>query len=284
MSKNKKLTKEDCERMWGEDQPYSQVRLCEEVRILGDGVSRVFLVVEAEINPFTFEYILEYREKFKDDQAIQQLLDHADYRDKHGYIVYAGETELRGKESVDFAQEQASAAVQTLIKMHAFIIDEFGLEKNSGFGVVKDPLKNENFIWNSLSGQIEPADDEIWDEETLVGSPAGICNNKARFYFVLPFGRDFEHKKESAMLIIKNIKKTSAHFKAEIEEVESFQEYFFMTVLLPFEIAPADYIETFLNKCNTMAKKIIFQKNYLINNTKRPSPKEIMSFLGHLPR
>ena len=86
------------------------------------------------------------------------------------------------------------------------------------------------------------------------------------------------------MLIIKNIKKTSTHFKAEIEEVESFQEYFFMTVLLPFEIAPADYIETFLNKCNTMAKKIIFQKNYLINNTKRPSPKEIMSFLGHLPR
>lgn len=54
--KPKKLTKTDYKKMWGDDGPYSQVRLCEETRILDDSVSRVFLVVEAEINPFTFEW------------------------------------------------------------------------------------------------------------------------------------------------------------------------------------------------------------------------------------
>src|SRR3990167_7497630 len=92
--KSPKLTPKDFERMWGEDGPYSQVRLSEEIRILDDSVSRVFLVVEAEINPFTFEYVRQHRQKFAHDQAILTLLDHAEYRGQFGYVVGAGEVEL----------------------------------------------------------------------------------------------------------------------------------------------------------------------------------------------
>ena len=77
---NKKLTPKDYERMWGKNGPYSQVRLCEETRILDDSVSRVFLVVEAEINPFTFEYVQKHRQRFANDESVLQLLDHAEYR------------------------------------------------------------------------------------------------------------------------------------------------------------------------------------------------------------
>ena len=59
--------------MWGEDGPYSQVRLCEEARILDDCVSRVFLVVEAEINPFTFE--LHYNKKITKLMLLDYLTD-----------------------------------------------------------------------------------------------------------------------------------------------------------------------------------------------------------------
>src|SRR3989338_9950416 len=90
----KKLTQKDHEKMWGEDGPYSQVRLCEETRILDDSVSRIFLVVEAEINPFTFEYVRNCREHFADDEPVLQLLDHAEYRGKFGYVVSAGEVKL----------------------------------------------------------------------------------------------------------------------------------------------------------------------------------------------
>ena len=114
----KKLTQRDYDRMWGEDGPYSQVRLCEETRILDDSISRVFLVVEAEINPFTFEYIQKNRKKFENDEIINQLLDHAEYRGKFGYVVSAGEVELRDKESHDFARFAEPRFERVAIRFH----------------------------------------------------------------------------------------------------------------------------------------------------------------------
>ncbi|MDO8594082.1 MAG: hypothetical protein Q7R93_01020 [bacterium] len=126
----KKLTQKDYERMWGEGGPYSQVRLCEETRILDDSISRIFLVVEAEINPFTFECIQEHRKRFADDEPVTQLLDHAEYRGEFGYVVSAGEIELRGEESKRFMRKQADMTIQTLIRMHAFVIEKYNLRQH----------------------------------------------------------------------------------------------------------------------------------------------------------
>ena len=134
----KKLTQRDYGQMWGEEGPYSQVRLCEETRILDDSVSRVFLVVEAEINPFTFEYIQKNRKKFETDEEVNQLLHHAEYRGKFGYVVSAGEVEIRDKESYDFAQKQKDMTIKTLIRMHRFVMDEYNLQGTNTFGVIED--------------------------------------------------------------------------------------------------------------------------------------------------
>ncbi len=64
------ITKKQREELWGEGGPYSQANLIIEARILDDHVSRMFLVVEADINPFTYRMIKKHRVTFKDD-AIQ---------------------------------------------------------------------------------------------------------------------------------------------------------------------------------------------------------------------
>ncbi|HCC06082.1 TPA: hypothetical protein DEP94_01835, partial [Candidatus Nomurabacteria bacterium] len=124
-----KLTNTDIENMWGGDGPYSQVSLHEQTRILDDSVSRVFLVVEAEINPFTFEYVKKNKKKFENDEAVIQLLNHAEYRGKFGYVVGAGEVEVDIEGAREFAERQRDSTIKTLIRMHKFIINEFNLKK-----------------------------------------------------------------------------------------------------------------------------------------------------------
>ncbi|MEK7144467.1 MAG: hypothetical protein AAB794_01225 [Patescibacteria group bacterium] len=281
---NKKLTPKDYKQMWGEDGPYSQVRLCEETRILDDRVSRVFLVVEAEINPFTFEYIQKHRQKFADDEPVLQMLDHAEYRDRFGYVVSAGEIELRDKESKRFSRKQADMTIKTLIRMHAFVMDECGLKKDEPYGVVENRTsRHEQFVWNEQTSRAEPAQDGLWESETLIGSPAGIQNNKIRFFVVLAFVTNPNLKKASATTFAKTLKKVSNRFNVTIEDAETFQEHAMITALISFDVAPAMFVETVLDECNVAVKKPLFQKDYLVTNVKKPTQEQIMSFLAELP-
>jgi hypothetical protein len=47
------LSQKQREELWGDGGPYSEIRMCVETRILDDSVSRIFVVVEANINPTT---------------------------------------------------------------------------------------------------------------------------------------------------------------------------------------------------------------------------------------
>lgn len=119
-----KLTQKQVDKLWGESGPYSQANLIIQTRILDDSISRVFLVVEADINPFTFETIQKYREKFSDDQKILQLLDHAEYRGQEfGYVTSAFEAEYKNEGVMREAQERYKYTIETLIKMHKFTMD-----------------------------------------------------------------------------------------------------------------------------------------------------------------
>ncbi|MBI3020062.1 MAG: hypothetical protein HYY60_01930 [Parcubacteria group bacterium] len=280
----KKLIKKDFERMWGEDGPYSQVRLCEETRILDDSVSRVFLVVEAEINPFTFEYVRNCREHFTDDEPVLQLLDHAEYRGKFGYVVSAGEVELRDEESRAFARKQADMTTKMLIRMHAFVMDEYDLRRDEKYGIVESGASPDSrYIWNQKTGRMEPAESELWERDALIGSPAGIRNNKMRFFIMLAFDKNADFSKTSVVTFAKTLKQISARFTVEIEEAESFQEHVLITALIPFDVAPAAFIESVLDGCRATIKKPLFQKDYFVTNVKRPTSEQIMSFLKQLP-
>jgi len=127
---SKKLTQKQIDLLWsgGEKGIYSQAKLIREIRILDKKVSREFLVVEVEINPTTFELVRKHRNdiEFKNDVAIQQLLDHADYRGpEFGYVSLAFQNEYRDEKVFKDADFVLRKVQDTIIKMHKFIMERY---------------------------------------------------------------------------------------------------------------------------------------------------------------
>ena len=125
-----KLTKKQQDELWGESGPYSQVNLKIENRILDNSLSRVFVMVETEINPLTFELVKKHREKFKKSIMIQGILDHSEYQGEgYGYVSYAYQEELmqEGDTNVNdkplkIAHEVLAVAQKSVIEMHEFVM------------------------------------------------------------------------------------------------------------------------------------------------------------------
>ena len=276
--KTRKIIQKDYERMWGEDGPYSQANIKEQVRILDDSISRVFFVIEAEINPFTFEYVKKNQKHFISDEAVLQLLEHAEYRGEFGYVVSAGEVEIKEEGARKFAEKQLDMLTQTIIRMHEFVMHEFNLKKEKKFGVMKD---NGPLVWNEMTGRAE-VDSVIWSNETFIGGSAGVMNNKMRYFIIFAHARGLNFKGTLVKSFTKSLCKTSADFKVDVENCESFMEYVLITALIPFDCAPASFIEETLDACNK-GRQLIFQKDYFITNVKRPTQDQIVSFLKQLP-
>jgi hypothetical protein len=119
--------------------------------------------------------------------------------------------------------------------------------------------------------------------KAIIGSRAGVQDGKMRFFIVLPLEKDFVFKKGSLKALTGTLDKTLEDFRVTIENCEAFFEYILLTVLLPMDVPPGDFVAATIRGCNSLAKKSMFQKDYLITNTKEPSPRQIMSFLGNLP-
>lgn len=122
-----KLTQRQQDELWGDGGPYSEMKMSIETRILDDSVSREFIVVEVNINPFTYKIVKKNREEFYDDPIVQQLIDTAEFRGKHyGYMACACRDELR--EGDMDQEEQVHIAVKNtkdaIIRMHRFILDK----------------------------------------------------------------------------------------------------------------------------------------------------------------
>lgn len=119
-----KITKLERNKLWGEFGPYSEVHLIIETRILDDSVSRIFAIVEVNINPFTYEIIKKHRKQFQDDVMIQQIIDHSEYRGlKFGYVVCAYQQEYADSTILIEAQEHVEYAKKVIIKMHKFVME-----------------------------------------------------------------------------------------------------------------------------------------------------------------
>ncbi len=123
-----KLTKIQIQEIWGDDGPYSQVQMIVETRILDDSVSRIFINVEAQINPLTYKTIKQNINKFEDDEKIQQLFDHAQYRgNSYGYVASSFSEEFTGPDVLERAQFAVEYTKESIIKMHKFVMDLFDI-------------------------------------------------------------------------------------------------------------------------------------------------------------
>ncbi|MDD3480723.1 MAG: hypothetical protein PHW75_00635 [Patescibacteria group bacterium] len=125
-----KLTKQQIDELWGQDGPYSEVRLVIEKRILDDQISREFLVVETNINPFTFKFIKKNRKLFKDSEMIQQLLNNSEYRGPaFGYVSNAFCGHYTGEDVMEKAEKAAARSSKLIIELHKFVMDSLGIDK-----------------------------------------------------------------------------------------------------------------------------------------------------------
>jgi len=119
-----KLSKSQIDKLWGEDGPYSQANLIIQTRILDDTVSRVFVEVEVDINPLTYEIIKQNIKKFKDDPMVTQLIDHADFRGQEfGYVSCAFSCEYYDESVMNEAKKALEYTKKTVIKMHKFVMN-----------------------------------------------------------------------------------------------------------------------------------------------------------------
>ncbi len=123
------LSAKSIEKLWGEG-PYSEVNLKIQTRILDDSISRIFLEVEVCVNPYTFELIKKYRKLFENDQMIQDILDHSDYRGpSFGYVSLAYLNEYN-KDLLEEANLHLRYAESTVMKMHKFVLRYLSGETN----------------------------------------------------------------------------------------------------------------------------------------------------------
>ncbi len=130
--KNQPLTKKQIDLLWGNGPgptgPYSEANLSQEVRILDDSVSREFITVEVHINPTTFELVKKHRndKEFKDDIAIQQLLDYSEFRgEKFGYVSMAFTQEYLDENVLRTGRLALRRVQDTIIKIHKFFMSEY---------------------------------------------------------------------------------------------------------------------------------------------------------------
>ncbi len=128
------LTPKQRDELWGEDGPYSQANIKIQTRILDNQISRIFLCVEVEINPFTFKLCKKRRSHFKNDKIIQQLLDHAEYNGlPFGYVSSAFEQEFTNDSVLQEAKVRLKYSEEAIIRMHEFVMNELGIAKRPAF-------------------------------------------------------------------------------------------------------------------------------------------------------
>lgn len=124
------LTKKDKSALWGETGPYSQASMVIQTRILEDRISRVFLEVKLEINPYTFEFIKKHRNEFADDETVQQILDSSEFRgQRDGYVSCVYSQEYKSK-LLEEANKYLDRAEKAIIKMHKFVLKYLDTEIN----------------------------------------------------------------------------------------------------------------------------------------------------------
>ncbi len=285
MVKKTKLTKKDIQRMWGEDVPYSQVNVREETRILGGSISRVFFVVDAEINPFTFEFVASHKEHFKNDVGVKELLKHAEYRgEEFGYVVQAGQVPMTKKDAHSFIEQQYLQTVEIVIRMHMFVIDYFNLQRDDTHGVSTSVGENKRFVWNPDQNQIETVSDDDWGGEMGPEDSINRMNNSIQYFLVLAYNDSVFNVSQKEMgLFARALKRIAKKMKVEVEDIESFKIYMRIVVRTPKDIIPADFVSTLQQECAQEIKREIFKKEYLITDTGEPSQNSIAQFLGRLP-
>lgn len=119
-----KLTPKQLHDLWGEGEPYSQVDLTKEERILGNELTRTFMYVQAFLNPFTYRFVKKHIKTFLNDPMVNHIVQHAEYQgQKKGFVSVVHGGEIADKRDRDNADKILLETRKAVIRMHQFVMD-----------------------------------------------------------------------------------------------------------------------------------------------------------------
>lgn len=123
-----KLSAKQISELWDEAGPYSEANIKIQTRILEDSVSRVFIIVETNINPLTYKIISQNIARFKNDSVINTLINSAEYMgEDFGYVSDIFVQEYVSEKTMKEANKHLKNANKAIIEMHRFVMDLLGL-------------------------------------------------------------------------------------------------------------------------------------------------------------
>ncbi len=140
---------------------------------------------------------------------------------------------------------------------------------------------NELRVWSELAFQECRSffKSKVFGEPGItIGSLSGIKDNRMRFYFIFKTLDD-----EIVNFVIKKTMNESLNeavdlFDCEIEQAKFGVDHMMLTVLLPFDVPPAEFAEAVVAFGNR--DSFIWHGDFYVNNTHLPKAEEIKSFVS----
>ena len=124
----RKLSTQQQAKLWWDEGPYSEVKIIIEDRLLDNYSSRQFVMVNANINPLTWEIANQNIGSFDDE--IQGMLLAAKYQDKKYWYMVSNFMEQVDYENIESilpvlkrAQIAKQRMTQNIIQLHYFVMD-----------------------------------------------------------------------------------------------------------------------------------------------------------------
>ena len=119
---------------------------------------------------------------------------------------------------------------------------------------------------------------ELMDEDrAVVIGGAGGDGNRMRFYFIVtsPKERDFSQREKTT--IEGGYAKIEKELDTKIEYIEFSHNYALISVLIPMDIAPEDFVMSGQKQCNK--SYALLREHYYASNMKKPDEDVIQEYL-----
>lgn len=118
---------------------------------------------------------------------------------------------------------------------------------------------------------------ELFNEgEIHIGSLSGTKGDKMRFYFMFKTLDGETVDEEAADFLEKVLLEGADYFGGEMEKLEFGKTFAIISILLPFDVAPADFAQAAINIGNRNG--FLWHGDYYVNNTHHPKTKDIRNF------
>ena len=264
---NTRLTQSDRDRMWGEEGPYSETNIKTQSRILGVSVSRVFLVAEAYINPFTFEYVAKNLKSFPADHPVHNLIKNASYEGgSYGYVVQAGQEEFIDQRALRLVHGYMETLTSIVIEMHEFVIAGYGLKR----------------VDNHARSRAAMADNKVKKSEDfdILKENVGVL-----YHSILPW-KNKNISDDEIEMVLSSLSTFTKGKNINVADLEYAVDYLRITFAMPADIIEAEkHILEFIDIINNslVSKKYAnmsgFFRRPLLKATERPSFQEIETHL-----